>query len=73
MKILVNVSVRRRCRLALGLRFAGSACSESKNAQLVVQVRPEAALAWQGNSAVEVKVRLAPGTCSAEAGREVQG
>ena len=61
MKILVNVSVRRRCRLALGLLFAGSAWSESKNAQLVVQVRPEAALAWQGNSAVLVKVRLTPG------------
>jgi hypothetical protein len=30
--------------------------------ELVVQVRSEAAIAWQGEDAVLVKVRLAPGT-----------
>jgi hypothetical protein len=30
--------------------------------QLAVDVRPEAALAWQGDSVVLVKVRVAPGT-----------
>lgn len=30
--------------------------------QLAVEVRPEAALAWQGDSVVLVKARLAPGT-----------
>ena len=36
--------------------------SSATNIQLVVQVRSEAAIAWQGENAVVVKVRLAPGT-----------
>jgi hypothetical protein len=32
------------------------------SAQVLVDVRPEATLAWQGDSAVLVKARLAPGT-----------
>jgi len=36
--------------------------SSVSSAQLAVDVRPEATLAWQGDSTVLVKVRLAPGT-----------
>jgi hypothetical protein len=36
--------------------------SSVSSAQLAVDVRPEATLAWQGDSTVLVKARLAPGT-----------
>src|ERR1700675_1375924 len=36
--------------------------SPGTTTQLAVDVRPEAALAWQGDTVVLVKARLAPGT-----------
>jgi hypothetical protein len=51
--------------IVLGFLFALSGLaqlSSASSAQMVVDVRPEAALAWQGNSMVLIKVRLAPGT-----------
>jgi len=36
--------------------------SSVSSAQLAVDIRPEATLAWQGDSTVLVKARLAPGT-----------
>ena len=51
--------------ICVGLLFAVSGLAQSSSvssAQLVLEVRPEAVLAWQGDSAVLVKTRLAPGT-----------
>jgi hypothetical protein len=48
-----------------GLLFAGLGSAQSSSmssAQLAVDIRPEATLTWQGDSAVLVKARLAPGT-----------
>ena len=48
--------------LALLLAVSGWPQSSTvSNAQLFVDVRPEAVLAWQGDGAVLVKARLAPG------------
>ncbi len=54
------------CRaVSIGFAFAIGCLAQSapvSGTRLVVEVRPEAALAWQGDSAVVVKVRLALGT-----------
>ena len=50
--------------VVIGLLFVVAAWAQSfsaNSAQIVVDVRPEAALGWQRNSTVLVKVRLAPG------------
>jgi hypothetical protein len=49
---------------AIGFALCFSSFAQSSppaNARLIIQVRPEAALAWQGDAAVLVKVRLVPG------------
>lgn len=49
----------------LGLWCAAFALAQSfpiSNTQVFVDIRPAATLAWQGDSAVVVKVRLSPGT-----------
>lgn len=49
--------------ICAGLFLAVSIQAQSPvtNTQLFVAVRPEAALAWQGNATVVAKARLAPG------------
>jgi hypothetical protein len=55
--------LKRITLVALLCTVGGFAQSSSvSSAQLAVDVRPEAALAWQGDSTVLVKARLAPGT-----------
>jgi hypothetical protein len=55
-------SVIRASCIGLVFCICGLAQSSSAtNMQLVVQVRSEAAIAWQGENAVLVKVRLGPG------------
>jgi hypothetical protein len=49
----------------IGLLLAGLGSAQSSSvssAQLAVDVRPEAALSWQGDGTLLVKARLAPGT-----------
>jgi hypothetical protein len=50
--------------IVVGFLFALGGLAQSSHvssARIAVDVRPEAALAWQGNNTVLVKVRLAPG------------
>ena len=44
------------------LSCALAASSSAANTQLVIQIRPEAVLAWQADNTLLVKARLAPGT-----------
>jgi hypothetical protein len=51
--------------ICIGLLFAVSSLAQSSSVtsgQLVVDVRPEAVLVWQSDSAVLVRARLMPGT-----------
>jgi hypothetical protein len=51
--------------IVIGLLFVVAGWAQHSSVtttQLSVDVRPEAALAWQGDSVVLVKARLAPGT-----------
>jgi hypothetical protein len=51
--------------IVAGFLFVAAALAQSSSvssAQIFVDVRPEAVLAWQGDSMVLVKIRLAPGT-----------
>jgi hypothetical protein len=51
--------------ICCGFLFAVCGLAQSSSVtytQVIVDVRPEGALAWQGDSVVFVKVRLAPGT-----------
>src|SRR5579864_315710 len=51
--------------ICIGLLFAVCGLAQSSSvtsAQVVVEIRPEATLAWQGDGVVLVTARLAPGT-----------
>ena len=54
--------MRRKWIAAAFLGFSAVAFGVDSSARLVVQVRPEAALLPVGDSAVRLKIRLAPGT-----------
>jgi hypothetical protein len=58
-RIYMRSIVRASC---VGFVFCISSLAESSaNMQLVVQIRSEAVLAWQGDGAVLAKIRLGPG------------
>jgi hypothetical protein len=55
----------RKRSIVIGLLFVVAGWAQHSSVmttQVAVDVRPEAALAWQGDSIVLVKARLAPGT-----------
>ena len=55
----------RKRSIVIGLLFVVAGWAQHSSVmttQVAVDVRPEAALAWQGDSVVLVKTRLAPGT-----------